>query len=1149
MKLSQIKLAGFKSFVDPTIVNIQGQLVGIVGPNGCGKSNVIDSVRWVLGESSAKQLRGESMQDIIFNGSINRPAVSRASVELIFDNSQRLLSSAWNTYSEIAIKRILTRNGESNYFINNQSVRKKDITELFLGTGVGSKGYAVIEQGMISRIIDAKPEDLRMYLEEAAGVSKYREKRKETLSRLQYTQENLVRLDDVKGQLEDGISHLASQAKSAKEYQALKATLLDLQLKQLVVKIDTARASLDCVNQNISDLNKKLANISNISQLSQNEFNDLHQKKAIEERQLQLLDEEFNELRLNITILDERRKNNQHTIQKLLNEKEHLKVSVPEIKIQIEVLNTGLNDTKNLLDENKKTLSTKELELEVVTTKFVNIDNDFKLSNSKVIDLANKLQSTKHSIDLQNNTISHKQNQLQNLLKRLDGFESRVMTLDSSYMVIKDEISKLSEDIKVLNINLEVKKDIKKQLYLQKTSEHNTINELKRQISVLSSKIVTIDELIQQSAKIDKLDDILRTPGSQLWSMITVTKGYEVAVQVAIGNILSATKLDNLDELLKLPENKLALWFGKSENKIEIDSKSLAFVVRGIEDINLVAILNEYVIAMDYKEARELLKDGFTKIVTLDGHLLTDKYVIFNANLGGSQVLERQQELKGLNEELSKLSKYLDEVMRRHSELLDNIVSLELEIKENSDRLSNLNTKAHKLQLEYTRQEQIYLNNELQITKMNQEKEQLQKEIAILNEGIVAIESKAISDTQFCKSIASEYGLVQASHQMLQNSYQEIKALVDDISLLIKQLNSDRLLLEQRLKSSTLLIVEKESGLSGVNSRIEAFDNEIESLKQNDKTSEIDSLQQKINLVLENIQHQKIVCKAILNKQNQMKQSQNRHNSEKAVIEEKLNALTLKQQEYRLSIQSLETNISELGVDDYNVSEILDANELTLNQMDDGIKKLRLQIEALGLVNLKAIEDLDESQRKYDNLVMQLNDLRDAGAVLNSAIGQIDNESRRLLNDTYTRVNQGFNHYFKVLFGGGGARLELTESDILLAGLQIYAEPLGKKNTSLHLLSGGEKALTAMSLIFALFSLNPAPFCLLDEVDAPLDDVNTVRFCRLVQELSVNTQFIYISHNRLTMEIANQLVGVTMQEKGISTTVSVSLVDANSNAS
>ncbi len=1147
MKLSLIKLAGFKSFVDPTTINIKGQLVGIVGPNGCGKSNVIDSVRWVLGESSAKQLRGESMQDIIFNGSINRKAVSRASVELIFDNSQKLLSSAWNSYAEISIKRVLTRSGESSYFINNQSVRKKDITELFLGTGVGSKGYAVIEQGMISRVIDAKPEDLRMYLEEAAGVSKYREKRKETLSRLQYTKENLVRLDDIKAQLEDSISNLTSQAKSAKEYQDLKANLMNLQLTQLVAKIDTTRVCLNEVNQNMSNLQKKLTNISHISQLNQNEFNDLYQKKAIEEQQSQLLEDRFNELRLKITRLDERTKNNQQTIQKLLNEKEQLKVSLPEIKTQIEVLNGAVNETRAILDNNQKTLVDKGLELEEITKHFANIDSDYKLSNTKIIDLANRLQSIKHSIDLQNTTLSHKQNQLQSLLKRLDEFDIKVITLDSSYIAIKHDISKLNQEYKDLTTNVGAKKDLRHNLEQQKTFEQNTINELKRQIAALSSKIVTIDELIKQSVKIEKLDELLKSPGSQLWSLITVNKGYEVAAQVAIGSILSAIKLDNLDNLLRLPENKLTLWFGHGGNKVKIDPKSLAFVIKCDECLDLIAVLNEYIVAMDYEEAREFLKNGHTKIVTLDGHLLTDKYVIFNAHLGNSQVLEQQQELKILNEELSKLSKHLDKIITGHETLLNNISSIELEIKENTDRLSDLNIKAHNLQLEYTRQEQIHLNNELQIKKIKQEKEELQKEIAILSDEIKTLELKAISDTKFSKSIADEYDLAKFAHQVLQNSYQQIKTRVDDINLLIKQLNSDRLLLEQRLKSSTLLIIEKESSASGINGRLEAFDSEIESLKQNDETNEINFLQQKINLVLENIQHQKTVYQALLDKQNQMKQNQNRQSSEKIAIEDRLNALILKQQEYRLSIQNLETNIIELEVGDYNVNEILDANKLTLNQIEDKIKKLRLQIEALGLVNLKAIEDLDESQQKYDNLVMQLNDLRDAGTVLESAIGQIDGESRKLLNDTYTLVSQSFSHYFKVLFGGGSARLELTESDILLAGLQIYAQPLGKKNTSLHLLSGGEKALTAMSLIFALFSLNPAPFCLLDEVDAPLDDANTVRFCRLVQELSANTQFVYISHNRLTMEIANQLVGVTMQEKGISTTVSVNLIDTKKN--
>ena len=1149
MKLSQIKLAGFKSFVDPTTININGQLVGIVGPNGCGKSNVIDSVRWVLGESSAKQLRGESMQDIIFNGSITRKAVSRASVELVFDNTQKILSNAWNAYSEISIKRILTRSGESSYFINNQNVRKKDITELFLGTGVGSKGYAVIEQGMISRIIDARPEDLRMYLEEAAGVSKYREKRKETLSRLQYTKENLVRLDDIKAQLEESIEHLSSQAKSAKEYQGLKASLLHFQLTQLVLKIDKARASLSEVNQNIGDLRKKLANISSGSEQIQEEFNDLYQKKAIEERQLQLLDEEFNQLRLNITRLDERKKHNEQTNQKMLNEKEHLVSQLPQIKTQIEVLNGALNETKTLLNDNQKTIVAKDSELELITRDFANIDSDYKVSNIKVTELSNKLQATKHSIDLLNNTLSHKQNQSQNLQMRLNGLDNKVITTDNSYLVIKEEITKLSEDINELSTKLDSKKYQKQNLEQQKTSEQNAINELKRHISGLSSKITTIDELIKRSMKVEKLDEILKIPGSQLFSMISVNKGYEIAVEVAIGNILSAIKLDSLDSLLKLPETKLALWFGKGIKDIKINSQSLASVVKSKEDSALISILNEYMIARDYKEALELIKNGHNKIVTLDGHFLTDKYVIFNANLGSSQVLERQQELKSLNQELDKLSKSLDSLVDTHSKLLDNIANTELDIKENTEELSNLNIRVHGLQVEYSRQEQIYLNNELQIKKTNQEKEDLKKEIIKLNEEINLQETQIGTHTKLLESISEEYAVSKLAHLTLENSYKELKTRIDDINLHLKQLNSERKLLDQRLNSSTVLIVEKESSISGVTNRIESLDKEIESLKQNDETAEIKSLQEKINLVLENIQHQKTVAQGIVDKINQMKQSQNRQNSEKSSLEGKLNALILKEQEYRLSIQNLEANIVELEVGEYSTNDLLEENKLNLVQIDDEIKKLRLQIEALGLVNLKAIEDLEESQQKYDNLVMQLDDLRDAGAVLESAIGQIDTESRKLLNDTYARVSQSFDHYFKILFGGGNARLELTEPDILVAGLQIFAEPLGKKNTSLHLLSGGEKALTAMSLVFALFSLNPAPFCLLDEVDAPLDDANTSRFCNLVKELSNNTQFIYISHNRLTMEIANQLVGVTMQEKGISTTVSVNLVDATQNAS
>jgi chromosome segregation protein len=1149
MKLAQIKLAGFKSFVDPTTINIKGQLVGIVGPNGCGKSNVIDAVRWVLGESSAKQLRGESMQDVIFNGSVNRKAVSRASVELIFDNQQKLLSNAWNAYSEISIKRILTRSGESIYYINNQSVRKKDITELFLGTGVGTKGYAVIEQGMISRIIDAKPEDLRMYLEEAAGVSKYREKRKETISRLLYTKENLIRLDDIKFQLEESIEHLSIQAMSARRYQDLKTKLVNLQLTHLLVKIDKTRLSLSEINEAMSDLQKNLASLATIFGTHNDELNELSQKKAIEEYQLQLLNEEFNQLRLNITRLDERKKNNQQAIQKITREKEQLDIQIPQIKTQIELLKDAISDNNSQLTENEVKRLDKELELTTITEYFESVDSDYQASLFKVSDLSNKLVEKKHVIDLLKNTFVHKQNQVANLEQRLSGMDSTVNSPEINYSLIADEISELKISIELLNDELGQKKDTKQKLEQQKLEQQNTINQLKQQTSGLNSKIATLEELISRAQNVDNVKEFLVNPGKPLSSGMSVKQGYEVAVEVAIGNILSGISVKSLDSLLKLPVHKLVLWFGGTDICVTINPKSLASVVEGSDYPGLITLLNDYIIAADYPEALQLLKDGNTNIVTLDGHYLTNSYVIFNAHHGNSHVLEHQNELKGLHNNLAELSISLGSLEIKQQQTVDNIHNLELEITSQIQQLSSLNNKTHNLQVEYTRQEQIHLHNVMLINKMNQEKEQLVQEIAMLNTEITNLEVQLNQESGLLDGISNEHNLAKSAHQELYNNHSLAKIRVQDIEALVKELHSEKQLLQQRLNSSTLLMVEKESALSSIYTRLEALGVEIKDLHNNDEEVEINLLQDEINLVVEKIEQQKIVCQGLLDKQNQIQQRLSQQTIDKTALEDKLNTLRLKQQEHMLSIQNLQANITDLEVGEYVADELLQQNKLSIGQIEEELKSLRYQIEELGLVNLKAIEDLAESQQKYDNLVLQINDLRDANTALETAIGQIDGESRKLLNDTYTRVNESFAHYFKILFGGGNARLQLTEDDILVAGVQIYAEPLGKKNTTLHLLSGGEKALTAMSLVFALFSLNPAPFCLLDEVDAPLDDANTVRFCKLVKQLSDNTQFVYISHNRLTMEIANQLVGVTMQEKGVSTTVSVSLVDAIKNAS
>lgn len=1155
MKLSQIKLSGFKSFVDHTVIDIKGQLVGIVGPNGCGKSNVIDAVRWVLGESSAKQLRGESMNDIIFNGSISRKAVSRASVELVFDNQQKILSNAWNTYTEISIKRVLGRNGESVYYINNQVVRRKDITELFLGTGVGAKGYAVIEQGMISRIIDAKPEDMRMYLEEAAGVSKYREKRKETLSRLEYTKENLVRLEDIKTQLSESIEKLTIQALEAKNYQELSNKLTTLQLTQILVKTDKANSLLAEVNQNIYNYQKNLDELVSESEITNEELFQLEQNKAMEEYQLQQLSDKFNQLRLNLARLEERKVHNLESIKRNNLEKTQLENQMPELKSQLEILSGTINDTNNLLLENENLIKEKEYEKNIKLASFSDFETKYLESNQKLTLIASKLMSTKHNLDLINNTLHLKKNQVQTMENRLNTMQKPDFDegVNEEFFILKEQIGDLKIEIEASRETLYDKRQLLSKLELQKTEKQKTVNLTSNAIAGLEATVNTLDKLLKQATIMQDLREIIVNSDKlkPIWQGIKVKAGYEIAVEVALGSILSAVGIESFAQILKVPDKKLVIWHGYGASKTTKALNSLANYVE-INDTNyspLIDILNQFSVAANFEQGQDLLKSNVQKIVTEDGHLITNEYVIFNAHHGNSHILEHQNQLDKFVTELG--------LEQNNLELSENeLITISNQIKSLNQEIINLNQensikqkKEHELQVEYTKQEQINIHKLALNKKLVTDRELLIKEIQLLSDDITHTEDEIIQVTMELELLEEENSKSIEAHANKEENYKLAKSQLNEIEISINQLVIEKQLQQQRLNSSTTLKVDKESQLANMLKKLESLSVEEIQLKENHDAPEVTILQEELNQLVGNIEEQKNLCKILTDKLNNLKQIQSKQNLNKSSFEEKLNGFRLKQQEYVLSIENLEQNIQDLNVGTYSKEDVLSQNTLSLSEIHEQILKLKAQIDLFGLVNLKAIEDLDDAEKKYESLNLQIVDLESANNSLETAINQIDGESRKLLNDTYDKVNQSFNTYFKLLFGGGQARLQLTDSDILIAGVNIYAEPLGKKNTSLHLLSGGEKALTAMSLVFALFSLNPAPFCLLDEVDAPLDDANTVRFCKLVKELSAYTQFVYISHNRLTMEMAHQLVGVTMQEKGVSTTVSVSLIDAVKHAS
>lgn len=1145
MKLQQIKLSGFKSFVDSTAIEIHGQLVGIVGPNGCGKSNVIDAVRWVLGESSAKQLRGDSMLDVIFNGSIKRKAVSRATVELIFDNSAKSLYGLWNTYDEISIKRLISRQGESNYYINNQQVRRKDINELFLGTGVGTKGYAVIEQGMISRIIESKPEDMRLYIEEAAGVSKYREKRKETLQRLGDTAENLQRLEDIHSEIIKQLSTLKEQAQVAELHQRLNQELNTKQTLVMAIKVHDANKILTEANQFIQHCEDELRVLGyQLEEVNQN-LTVEQDKKIIQEQRLQDLMLQFNELRTALARVEERYKHYSDLLKRFENESTDLAAKEQEIKQEIEELAIQSENIAEKIADNQFEISEQTLCREEQQQLVEAQQEKYNQIAEQVSNRQSGSAKLKHELDLLENNLRHKQQQKTNQSTRLARLreEGNTLDFDQNYHFIKEEIELVAEDLLTNENLLEQKNQQAEQQKQQIEDLQRELNQQQQLLAGSNAKIATLNNLLISKNDTDNSDMLFSKAVNELWQALEVEAGYEQVLEVALGNLLQAKVLDNLTELNTTPKQALNIWLSNSQ-AVTIQPGSLSERLK-LRDANLQGVfgyLNNYYLLDDIQQHKQLAVGQYG--VTRDGHLASRDFIRYHANSDGHSLLQYQQQLQQEELEQQRLSDFTDELHAKlaaqqqlQQQLHNDIISLDAKHK-------RLLVKKHDLQLEFTKQEQIYVQNKRHQERVAQESELLTHEISHLDIEIQELELQLEDKHLAHEELDLAAQDIELQRLEYETALQLAKNKLQDLDNKINRYIIDNQLLQQQKLNAQNLSEEKKLYLAAAAQKLAELSQERQSFNSNDQAQEIMQLQQQIAEVAGQMQETQQGLDQLSNKIIGLKNQASSLNSNYQRNLEKINQTKFKQQEQQILLSTYQENLAKLELTVPQLEEMLTQNQQSLSALSSACRELEQQIAALGLVNLKAIEDLANASTKEQELLSQIEDLRTATATLRDAIEHIDGETRTLLQSTFDKLNQAIVVYFKTLFGGGDARLALTDKDILIAGVQIFAEPPGKKNSTIHLLSGGEKALAAMSFIFALFSLNPAPFCLLDEVDAPLDDANTQRFCNLVQELSSKTQFVYISHNRLAMEMADQLVGVTMQEKGVSTVVSVSLIDA-----
>ena len=902
MRLSKIKLSGFKTFVDPTTLALPSNLVGIVGPNGCGKSNVIDAVRWVLGESSAKYLRGESMADVIFNGSSSRKPVSTASIELFFDNSQKKIGGEYSKYNEISTKRIISRDGQSQYFLNGTKCRRKDVTGLFLGTGLGPRSYAIVQQDTISRLIEAKPEDIRIFLEEASGISKYKQKRKETESRIKNTKENLSRLNDLRDEIVKQIKRLKSQANAAKRYKKYKSREKDIHAEILFTKIN--------------NLLSELTNKGEESKQYQNQY-----------------DQQLTGLRKIEADIEDQRVIDSQANQKYNDfQQQHF-----ELQSKIARLEQSIEYEKEL--ESQKNVNVQEINKELKR-----IESEYTEDSQKIKEISSDLIKLDEAI-------TTKAQNINNLKKTLSQTESNIQSVDTNNESVKEEIGQLNTIVETEAVKIKVLSDQMRQREGQK-----------KVIKNLHGIETNFNALVRE---IDQLEEILEK-----------------------------TYIDNKDNIFQALTNRLQTLEGKIE-----------FLSANFKTIEDEIIQNE-----------QQIQSSSQNLETAQGKL--DHLI---------------QQKRQLDEQKQDLSNQANKQKQKLNNLIPLLQEEELNAESNRSTISALNNAMNRLESQRIQ----YKTKSLEITKPTAEKIDSKKE------------GRAKLENLLNQSLESE-----------------------------QTLNTFR---EELEKSQSVL-----------------RDYEIDRTNKNSE----------VNLSRESLEKYK---------------------------------LSIRELEVRK--EGMDEQLKESGYDFQTMKEkfqkVIDEAELS-----NELEKILSSIEKLGPINLAASNEHEEANERKENLDSQFDDLNRALETLNGAINKIDDESMKRFSNTFEKINASLENYFPKLFDGGKAYLELENNDSLNGGVVVMARPPGKRNSNIHLLSGGEKALTAVALLFSIFELNPAPFCLLDEVDAPLDDTNVGRFCEIVRSMSSNVQFVVVTHNKSTMELTNQLIGVSMSEPGVSRLVSVDLDEA-----
>jgi chromosome segregation protein len=1162
VRLNQIRLSGFKSFVDPTSIHFPGQLVGIVGPNGCGKSNVIDAVRWVLGETRASALRGDSMQDVIFNGAGQRKPLARASVELNFDNSLGRAGGQWSQYAELSVKRVLQRDGESSYYINNQHVRRRDVTDMFLGTGLGPRAYAIIEQGMISRVIEAKPDELRVFLEEAAGVSRYMERRKETEHRLEDTRANLSRVTDIRLELGAQIEKLDAQAKVATRYQEIQA---ELQVKQQLLwflrrrdaaaererhaqEIASQANALEAGTATLRGIESRLETARGAHYAAGDGMNAAQAALYAANAEVARLESELRHV--------------EDTRQRLEYQHAERRTQLGTWREQRAQLTQALHLWAGRADGARQRVSEAQARAALEAGKLPDAEAAFRRAQEQLNECRSQLLRAESRAQLEQSNFAHVERALQALGQRHVRLQAERQSLQQpeAGLLAQQEARRGAGDAAIAESEaaLGELQEACDALEAAQAEAAERLSAASHEHAAAEAQHATLEQI--QAAAEDNAplrdwlarNDLNALP--RLWQQVRIDPGWEVAVESVLRERLHALDVTDpvrLDAVTAdVPPVKAGvLSHGAAGGSAPAtDYEALAAKVHAANAALGGALADwlahAYVCeGAPHAAERARLPVGAV-LVNREGHQFTRHTVAFHApDPADAGLLARQAEIEALQAKVGELARLLAQARAQHEAAAAALAARQAELEAARDAHAERQQARHELQIELLKLQQAE-------ERYRERSGQIDGELAELVRQVEQDEARREQCRQATQQVGDEIAAARARLEAVSAADAAAQTALQAQRQTVQQSERDAQDAVFGERECSAKIVEIDGSVQLIDQQIARADGELVKLTEELAVDPVPAVRTALEGAVEvRIEREKALAEArnaveaAAGALRALEEERLQAEAQLAPLRERIGELRLKEQAAQINHDQYDGQLREGGADEARLDAAA-ADAPRPSSLQGEITRLTQSLGELGAVNLAALEELKTSLERKEYLDAQSTDLDEAVRTLEDAIRRIDRETRELLRETFETVNRHFGALFPVLFGGGEARLIMTGEEILDAGVQVMAHPPGKRNSSIHLLSGGEKALTAIALVFSMFQLNPAPFCLLDEVDAPLDDSNTERFCNLVRKMSAQTQFLFISHNKITMEMAAQLIGVTMPESGVSRVVAVDIDEA-----